>query len=160
MSRRFDTSNPDSRERLSLWLYGLMVTGATLAAGAAIDGLGRLVLLVVATNVVYYLTHLFASWLAPAPDDGRNALRHHAWVAAPMVSAVFLPIVVTLVAATLGAGQSTAVICGLVTVMLGFAGAAVMAMRGRGLSGVRVAVAAAFVVAVAGLLIGAKLALH
>lgn len=160
MRRRFDDTTQDDSERVSLWLYGLIVAGATLVAGAKVPELWKLALLVVATNVVYYLTHLFASWVAPRADDPDQSLRHHARIAAPMVSAAFGPLAVTLVASALGAGRATAVLCGLITVMLGFAAAAAVGLRRRGMGGIRILVAVAFIAAVAVLLIGAKLIVH
>ena len=147
-------------ERISLWLYGRMVTGATLVAGARVDKLWELVILVVVTNIVYFLTHLLASWVAPRSDADVRSLGHHARVAAPMVSAAFGPLAVTLVVSVLGAGRAIAVLCGLVAVMIGFAGVAAIGLRRRGMGGVRILVAVAFIVAVAVLLIGAKLLLH
>lgn len=160
MSRRFDAYNPDYSERIRLWLYGLMVAGATLVAGARLPSLWDLVVLVVVTNIVYYLTHLFAAWVAPRSDHPNESLRYHAWLAAPMVSAVFAPLAVTLIVSALGADQATAAWFGLGTVMAGFVGAAVVGMRRRGLGAPQIVVAAAFVVGVAVLLIGAKLWLH
>lgn len=160
MSRRFDESSPDYSERVSLWLYGLMVAGATLVAGAQVGDLWDLVVLVIVTNVIYYMTHLFASWVAPRSDGPGDSLRHHAWVAAPMVSAAFSPLAVTLIASAFGADRATAVWFGLGTVMAGFAVVAAVGMRRRGFSRPQILVAAAFVVALAGLLIAAKLSVH
>lgn len=160
MSHPSDEISPEYGERISLWLYGLMVTGATLVAGARVDDLWELIFLVVVTNIVYYLTHLLASWVAPRSDEDERSLGHHARIAAPMVSAAFGPLAVTLVASVLGAGRAMAVLCGLVTVLMGFAGVAAIGLRRRGMGGVRILVAVVFIVSVAVLLIGAKLLVH
>ena len=55
----------DTSERISSAIYGLMVTAVTMLAGAThSESLLELVLLVLVTNVVYYLTHLFAELVA------------------------------------------------------------------------------------------------
>lgn len=55
----------DTSERISSAVYGLMITAVTMLAGAAhSESLTELVLLVLVTNVVYYLTHLFAELVA------------------------------------------------------------------------------------------------
>ncbi len=160
MDDRSDEYNPDYNERVRLWLYGLMVAGATLVAGAKLPDLWDLVVLVVATNIVYYLTHLFAAWVAPRSNHPHDSLRYHAWLAAPMVSAVFAPLIVTVGVSALGASRTTATWFGLGTVMAGFVAAAAAGMRRRGFGAGTIIVAAAFVVGVAVLLIGAKLLVH
>ena len=89
----------EAAERVSAGCYGAVVAASTLAGSADLPP-GRLALMVMATNLVYFGTHVFAYAIAD-PDVERKHLgqisAHHARVAAPMISAAFIPLVVVLV---------------------------------------------------------------
>jgi hypothetical protein len=89
----------EGAERVSAGCYGSIVAASTLAGSAAVPP-GELALLVVATNLVYFSTHVFAYSIADPNLEGKHlpqVAAHHARVAAPMVIAAFLPLVVVLV---------------------------------------------------------------
>ena len=83
----------EGAERVSAGCYGSIVAASTLAGSAAVPP-GELALLVVATNLVYFSTHVFAYSIGDPNVEGKHlpqVAAHHARVAAPMVSAAFLP---------------------------------------------------------------------
>jgi hypothetical protein len=95
----------EGAERVSAGCYGSIVAASTLAGSAAVPP-GELALLVVATNLVYFSTHVFAYSIGDPNVEGKHlpqVAAHHARVAAPMVSTAFLPLVVVLVLEILGA---------------------------------------------------------
>ena len=55
----------EAAERVSAGCYGAIVAASTLAGSADLPA-GRLILLVVATNLVYYGTHVFAYTIGDA----------------------------------------------------------------------------------------------
>jgi hypothetical protein len=62
--------------------------------GSAAVPPGESALLVVATNLVYFSTHVFAYSIGDPNVEGKHlpqVAAHHARVAAPMVSTAFLP---------------------------------------------------------------------
>jgi hypothetical protein len=82
----------EGAERVSAGCYGSIVTASTLAGSAAVPP-GELALLVVATNLVYFSTPVFAYSIGDPNVEGNDlpqVAAHHARVAAPMVSAAFL----------------------------------------------------------------------
>ena len=107
----------EGAERVSAGCYGSIVAASTLAGSAAVPP-GQLALLVVATNLVYFGTHVFAYSIGD-PDLERRPLgqvaAHHARVGAPMVSAAFLPLIVVLVLEALGADHHRATNIGVMT---------------------------------------------
>jgi len=152
----------DRADRLSSAVYGLMVTAVTMIAGSGHDdSLLRLLLLTLATNVVYFLTHLFAEVIVPRPGvDPETSLRHHAWVSGPMVTAGFTPMLVTALGHLAGMDLADAVWLGLGWVAVGFGAVAWFGLRSRGVSAGHRMLAIAAVVGVFALLVGAKLSLH
>lgn len=151
----------DTSERISSAIYGLMVTAVTMLAGAThSESLLELVLLVLVTNVVYYLTHLFAELVAPQPSTGHSSVRHHAWLAFPMVSVGFTPLLVTVAATFLGASLGDAIWYGLGWTAVGFAGAGWLGLRRRGLAWHRAGIAVVLAVVIGAALVAAKLTLH
>ena len=102
----------------------------------------ELALLLVATNLVYFSTHVFAYSIGDPNVEGKHlpqVAAHHARVAAPMVSAAFLPLVVVLVLEILGADHQRATSVGVITaagllVVVGLPGAYLHGVRGWGLA--------------------------
>jgi hypothetical protein len=131
----------EGAERVSAGCYGSIVAASTLAGSAAVPP-GELALLVVATNLVYFSTHVFAYSIGDPNVEGNHlpqVAAHHAQVAAPMVSAAFLPVVVVLVLEILGADHQRAISVGVITaagllVVVGFSGAYLHGVRGLGLA--------------------------
>lgn len=131
----------EGAERVSAGCYGSIVAASTLAGSAAVPP-GELALLVVATNLVYFSTHVFAYSIGDPNVEGKHLLQvaaHHARVAAPMVSAAFLPLVVVLVLEVLGADHQRATSVGVITaagllVVVGLPGAYLHGVRGWGLA--------------------------
>jgi hypothetical protein len=162
-----DTANNDPRvmgrvgaERISAGCYGALVSASTLV------GLGdaepaTIIAVVTLTNLVYFVTHVFAYTLGDTSGGplGR-ALLHHAWVSAPMVSVTFVPLLVVLVLAASGVGMTTALLWGVGTAMLYLVSVAVVGARLRGLSVLGVIVVGILAAAISALLIAAKLLLH
>ena len=99
-------------------------------------------MLVVATNLVYFSTHVFAYSIGDPNVEGKHlpqVAAHHARVAAPMVSAAFLPLLVVLVLEILGADHQRAISVGVITaagllVVVALPGAYLHGVRGWGLA--------------------------
>ena len=148
----------EAAERVSAGCYGGVVAASTLAGSADVPP-GRLALLVVATNLVYFGTHVFAYTIGD-PDVERKHLHqmsaHHARVAAPMISAAFIPLVVVLVLEVIGVDYERATNIGVVVaagllVLVALPGAYLHGVRGWGL-----ALIALLVVVMTGVLVTAK----
>jgi hypothetical protein len=127
----------EGAERVSTGCYGSIVAHRVGWQRGTVWGW----LLVVATNLVYFSTHVFAYSIGD--PNGRQAsaqvAAHHARVAAPMVSAAFLPLVVVLVLEILGADHQRATSVGVITaagllVVVGLPGAYLHGVRGWGLA--------------------------
>ena len=134
-------------ERVSAGCYGAIVAASTLAGSAAVPP-GQLALLVVATNLVYFGTHVFAYSIGD-PDLERKHLHqiaaHHARVGAPMISAAFVPLLVVLVLEILGADHVRATNIGVMTaagllLVVALPGAYLHGVRGWGLALVSLAI--------------------
>lgn len=151
----------EATERVSAGCYGAVVAASTLAGTAQVP-LGRLVLLVVATNLVYFGTHVFAYTIGDPDLESRHLHRvaaHHAAVGAPMVSAAFLPLIVTVTLVTVGVDHETATNIGVLTaagvlVAVALPGAYLHGVRGWGL-----ALTTAGIVFMTALLVAAKIGL-
>ena len=80
----------EAAERVSAGCYGAVVAASTLAGSADLPN-WKLALLVIATNLVYFGTHVFAYAVAD-PDIEHKHLQqitaHHARIAAPMITGV------------------------------------------------------------------------
>jgi hypothetical protein len=156
---------PDAAERLSAGVYGALVAATTLI-GASDKSFGQLIWIVVATNLVYYATHVFAYTIGSSPADPSQAeslgavIRHHLVVSAPIASAAFIPLIVVIVLELCGVDQTPAVFFGVVAGALGLATTATSSVYLRGVRGVRLLLVAIAALIVAGLLVAAKLALH
>ena len=132
---------------------------ASTLAGTAELPTGKLTLLVVATNLVYFGTHVLAYSIGD-PDLEREHLHRvaarHARVGAPMISAAFLPLIVALVLEAFGVQHDQATNIGVFTA----AGLlVVVALPGaylHGLRGWRLALITLLIVAMTALLVVAK----
>lgn len=131
----------DATERVSAGCYGAIVAASTLAGTAQLPA-GKLIWLVVATNLVYFGTHVFAYSIGD-PDLERQHLHqivaHHARVGAPMITAAFLPLIVSLVLEALGVDHEQATNIGVFTaagllVVVALPGAYLHGVRGWGLA--------------------------
>jgi hypothetical protein len=128
-------------QRVSAGCYGSIVAASTLAGSARVPP-GGLALLVVATNLVYFSTHVFAYSIGDPNVEGKHlpqVAAHHARLAAPMVSTAFLPLVVVLVLEILGADHQRATSAGVITaagllVVVGLPGAYLHGVHGWGLA--------------------------
>ncbi|WP_156821298.1 hypothetical protein [Microlunatus phosphovorus] len=148
----------EAAERVSAGCYGAIVAASTLAGTAELPT-GKLTLLVVATNLVYFGTHVLAYSIGD-PDLERQHLHRiaarHARVAAPMISAAFLPLIVALVLEALGVQHDQATNIGVFTA----AGLlVVVALPGaylHGLRGWRLVLITLLIVAMTALLVVAK----
>lgn len=139
-----------------------MVTAATMIGGAAhASSLWDLLILTILTNVVYFLTHLFAEAMTAHQHDApASSLRHHAWESWPMVTAGFTPMIVTALGALAGLPLTDAVWLGLGWVGLGLGLFTWMELRHKGVPLHRRIGILLVAISIAGLLVGAKLALH
>jgi hypothetical protein len=128
---------------------------ASSLAGTAELPAGKLILLVVATNLVYFGSHVFAYAIGDPDLEQRHLHRvgaHHARVGAPMITAAFLPLIVSLVLEALGVDHERATNIGVFTA----AGLlVVVALPGAYLHGVR-ALITLLIVAMTALLVVAK----
>lgn len=151
----------EAAERVSAGCYGAIVAASTLAGTAEVPA-GQLTLLVVATNFVYFGTHVFAYSLAD-PDLEHQHLdriaRHHARVGAPMVSAAFLPLVVALVLKALGVHHELATNLGVLAAAGLLAAVALPGAYLHGVRGLGLALVALFIVVMTGALVAAKVLL-
>ena len=130
----------EGAERVSAGCYGSIVAASTLAGSAAVPP-GELALLVVATNLVYFSTHVFAYSIGDPDLEHQHILRvgaHHARVGAPMITAAFLPLIVALVLEAFGVHHEQATNIGVLTaagllVVVALPGAYLHGVRGWGL---------------------------
>ncbi|GAA3717131.1 hypothetical protein GCM10022204_41270 [Microlunatus aurantiacus] len=91
------------------------MAASTLAGTSSLPA-GKLTLL--ATNLVYYGTHVFAYSIGDSDLEHQHLHRvaaHHARVGAPMISAAFLPLIVALVLEALGVHHQQATNIGVFT---------------------------------------------
>ena len=131
----------EAAERVSAGCYGAIVAASTLAGSADVPA-GRLILLVVATNLVYYGTHVFAYTIGDANPEQKQlhqVAAHHARVSAAMISSAFLPLVVALVLEFVGVDHERATNIGVITaagllVAVALPGAYLHGVRGWGLA--------------------------
>jgi hypothetical protein len=139
----------EAAERVSAGCYGAIVAASTLAGTSELPA-GKLTLLVVATNLVYYGTHVFAYSIGDADLEHQHLHRiaaHHARVGAPMISAAFLPLIVALVLEALGVDHQRATNIGVFTaagllVVVALPGAYLHGVRGWGLVWITLLIAA------------------
>lgn len=130
----------EAAERVSAGCYGAIVAASTLAGTAELPA-GKLTLLVLATNLVYFTTHVFAYSIGDADLERQHLHRiagRHARVGAPMISAAFLPLIVSLVLEALGVDHEQATNIGVFTaagllVVVALPGAYLHGVRGWGL---------------------------
>jgi hypothetical protein len=145
-------------ERVSAGCYGSIVAASTLAGSAAVPP-WQLALLVVATNLVYFGTHVFAYSIGD-PDLERKHLyqvaAHHARIGAPMISAAFVPLVVVLVLEFLGADHRRATNIGVITAALLLVGVALPGAYLHGVRGWGLALLTVAILAMTTLLVVAK----
>jgi hypothetical protein len=159
---------PEAAERVSAGVYGSLVACTTLI-GLSDRPLLTLVWIVIATNLVYYATHVFAYTIGSRPrsqEEARahsslaGAVLHHAVVGAPLASAAFLPIIVVVVLELLGVAQALAILFGVVVAAISLAGVATTGVYLRGVRGLPLVITAAVALGIAALLVWAKLSLH
>jgi hypothetical protein len=111
-----------SGQRRTAGIYGVIVTAAILDAAGGRFSTDALVVLVVATLVVYWLTHeyaalvgtLVAGGVVPTWDHIRGALAN-SW---PMVSEAYLPLLALVLARVAGASAFAAANVGLVAAVV------------------------------------------
>jgi hypothetical protein len=120
---RLPTPSADaSRQRRTAGIYGVIVTAAMLDAAGGRLSTDALVVVVVATLVVYWLTHEYAELLGalmaggavPTWDYIRDALAN-SW---PMVSEAYLPLLALVLARVAGASSFAAANIGLVVAIV------------------------------------------
>src|SRR5215213_11031945 len=147
----------EGAERVSAGCYGSIVAASTLAGSAAVPP-GELALLVVATNLVYFGTHVFAYSIGD-PDLERRHLyqvaAHHARIGAPMISAAFVPLVVVLLE-VLGADHRRATNIGVITAALLLVGVALPGAYLHGVRGWGLALLTVVILALTAVLVVAK----
>ena len=134
------------------------MAASTLAGSAALPP-GQLALLVVATNLVYFRTHVFAYTIGDADIERKHlhqVAAHHARVAAPMITAAFVPLLVVVVLRLLGVNQGRATNLGVITAAVLLVGVALPGAYLHGLRGWRLALIVCLVVAMTGVLVAAK----
>lgn len=145
-------------------IYGLIVASSVLAAGADDDDIVHVALSVLVTLVVYWLAETYAHMMAVRHVRGkrtswpqaRSDLRN-GW---PLVSASFTPLLAVVAAAILGADVSTAQTVGMICASALLFGSGFIAGRRRGLTGIRLVLAALVAASFGIVLIGLKSALH
>ena len=131
----------EAAERVSAGCYGAIVAASTLA-GSAESPPTQLILLVVATNLVYFGTHVFAYTIGDANPEHRQLFQvaaHHARVSGAMISSAFLPLIVVLVLEVFGIDHQRATNIGVFTaagllMAVAIPGAYVHGVRGWGLA--------------------------
>ena len=154
----------EAERRLSSEIYGLIIASSVLAASADDDDIVHVAGSVLGTLLVYWLAETYAHVMAARHVTGRSsawtAVRHDLRTGWPLVSASFIPLIVVVLAAIVGADVEIAETAGLIcaTVLL-FASGWVAGRRrgstGFGLFGGAVAAACFGVV-----LVGLKATLH
>jgi hypothetical protein len=160
--RRVRSLGADTAERISAGCYGALVAASTLT-GLGGASIGRLVVLVIVTNLTYYATHVFAYTVGDRNTEERNpwgSVLHHLKVSAPMVSVTFAPLIVVLVLTAFGASGNGAVVGGTVAAVLYLVAVATTGAYLRGLRPFAVAVTAAATIAISAALVLTKLSLH
>lgn len=153
---------PDTAERISAGCYGALVAASTLV-GLGGSAPGKIALLVVLTNVVYYATHVFAYTIGDRDEAGHGPWKvvlHHLRVGAPMVSVSFAPVVVVFLFLWVGVAQQVAVLGGVITAVLFLSSVATTGAYLKGLRPRAVVVVALATMVMAALIVIAKLSLH
>jgi hypothetical protein len=153
---------PDAAERISAGCYGALVAATTLVEIGDVS-VGKLVALVILTNVIYYVTHVFAYTIGDHSSvevPPFKSLLHHLAVSAPMVSAVFAPLIVVLILRLAGVEHSVAALYGVGMAVLFLAVVATVGAQLRRLPLVIVIITPIVTIAVSVLLVAAKLSLH
>lgn len=150
----------DAAERISAGCYGALVSASTLIGLGGTD-LGRVVLVVALTNLVYFATHVFAYSLGDVSSERPSrVVRHHMAVSAPMVSVTFLPLLLVVALAAFDVALQTALLWGVGVAMAYLVIVATAGARLRRYPVVAVLLTAVGAAAVAALLVLAKLSLH
>jgi len=151
----------EAAERVSAGCYGSIVAASTLAGSAAVPP-GQLALLVVATNLVYFATHVFAYSIGDPDLEHRHlhqVAAHHARVGAPMISAAFVPLIVVLVLELLGVDHERATNIGVITAGVLLVLVALPGAYLHGVRGWRLALLTIVILAMTALLVVAKISL-
>jgi hypothetical protein len=153
---------PDAAERISAGCYGALVAATTLVELGDVSA-GKLITFVILTNIIYYATHVFAYTIGDhgtADVSPGTSFLHHLRVSAPIVSAAFVPLVVVLLLEVVGVGHEPSVLGGVGTAILFLAGVATTGARLRRLPLGVVIVTPVVTIAIAAMLVYAKLSLH
>lgn len=136
-SRDGSPAEPSRTRNPASAVYGTVLAGSLIAVeGAAGVGLGRLVVLVLVTQLVYWLAHTYADLVGGRIRTGhrphRGEVAHVLAEEWPLVTASFEPLAVTVIARAAGADLATAATLGLWAGTLMLAGWAVFAgLRAR-----------------------------
>lgn len=131
----------EAAERVSAGCYGSVVAASTLAGTAEVPLL-QLTLLVLATNLVYFVTHVFAYTIGDSDLEREDLFRvaaHHASVGGPMITAAFVPLAVVVALELFGMDHERATTIGVITaggllVVVALPGAYLHGVRGWGLA--------------------------
>ena len=104
---------PDLHRRRASYLYGLIVSGAVLAAASESYRISRVVIAMIATLVIYWASETYVHWIAAREllqrSLTRQERRHILLDGWPLVTASAVPAVVLLVEALLKVEDSVAV---------------------------------------------------
>lgn len=151
-------------DRTAATIYGTIVAGSVLAAGAGHSTVGQTTLAVVVTVLVYWLAeayaHVLATRLVGETPDRLAHLRARLSSTWRLVTASYAPLAALLIAAALGADDRDAVTVALVATTLLLAALGWVAARRTGRHGLWL-VASALASSLIGLvLIALKFALH
>lgn len=155
---------PETETRMASEIYGLIVASSVLAAGSQDDGILQVALTVLITLVVYWLAETYAHVMAVRHVRGHGLSwahsRHDLRRGWPLVSASFIPLLVVVGAAILGADVSAAQNAGLICATVLLFSSGLVAGRRSGLTGYKLALAALTAAGFGIALIGLKAALH
>lgn len=146
-------------------VHGTVLAGALIAVQGAHDDpdISRLVSLVVITQVVYWLAHVYAELVGERITHQRSPSRRPAhllneeW---PLVAVSFGPIAVILAFSAFGASSNEAILAGLIAVMVLLAGWAVLAGYRSGLKRVEMLLYVAASLGIGLALVAIKTLLH
>jgi len=110
---RVPHQGPDLHRRRASYLYGLIVSGAVLAAASESYRISRVVIAMIATLVIYWASETYVHWIAAREllqrSLTRQERRHILLDGWPLVTASAVPAVVLLVEALLKVEDSVAV---------------------------------------------------
>jgi len=146
--------------RLSLAIYGLIVSASAMAASAEVDSVVNVAGATFVTVLVYWLAERYAEVVGLRIQARLHSVRQILREGWPLVEASYAPLVVLIVSALLGASVGLAVDLALLATTCLLVGLGWGAGRASGLTGMRLLLAAGFS-GLLGMILGAlKLWLH